>query len=107
MADFLFPFFQGTLIVLALLILFCAIRAVIGPRTADRLLAVNMITTLVIVSVCILSLLLSESYLTDVALLFSLLGPLAVITLTRLLAQKIEKKHAADSVPARSSGGIG
>ena len=47
MADFLFPFFQGALIVLALLILFCAIRAVIGPRTADRLLAVNMITTLV------------------------------------------------------------
>ena len=44
---------------------------------------------------------------TDVALLFSLLGPLAVITLTRLLAQKIEKKHAADSVPARSSGGVG
>lgn len=88
--------FTASLVVLGVLILACVLRAFRGPRTADRLLAVNMISTLVIVSVCILSLLLDEGYLADVALLFCLLGFLAVAVLSRILPE-----HSA----ARVSGG--
>ena len=83
-----------SLIVLGLLMLVCVLRAVLGPRTADRLMAVNMITTLVMVSVCILSFLFGEDYLADVAILFSLAGLLAVVVLSRVL-------------PARKDGGGG
>ena len=34
--------FYGILSVLALMLVLCLIRAVIGPRIADRLIAVNM-----------------------------------------------------------------
>ena len=36
-------FFAAVLIILAVLILLCLIRAVIGPRIADRIVSVNMI----------------------------------------------------------------
>ena len=91
MADPWSSFFIVSLIVLGVLMLLCALRAVIGPRTADRLIAVNMITTLVTICICILTLFLEEDYLADVALLFSLLGFLSVVVLTRIL-------------PARKSG---
>ncbi len=81
-----------SLIVLSVLILCCVLRAILGPRVADRLLAVNMITTLVIIAVCILSLYLQESYLADVALLFSLLGCLGTVVLTRLLSARLKEK---------------
>ncbi len=76
------------LIVLGILILLCLLRVFRGPRTADRLMGVNMITTLVILVICILSLLLKEEYLTDVALIFSMLGCLAVVVLTRILSAR-------------------
>lgn len=35
-------FFTGALIVLAILVVLCLIRAIIGPRVADRIVSVNM-----------------------------------------------------------------
>ena len=46
--------FYGILTVLALLMVLCLTRAVIGPRIADRLVAVNMMGTLVMVSIALL-----------------------------------------------------
>ena len=80
------------LFVLALLILGCVVRAVRGPRTEDRLIAVNMMTTLVAAAVCMLAVLLAEGYLADVALVFSLLGGLSVVVLTRLLTDRVSRK---------------
>ena len=79
--------------VLALLIFCCIIRAVIGPRVADRLVAVNMMTTLVTVGICVLTFLLAEGYLADVALIFSLLGFLAVVVLTRVFLSLAKEKE--------------
>lgn len=72
------------LFILGLLIICCIVRAVRGPRPADRLVAVNMMTTLVTIGICILAFLLAEGYLADVALVFCLLGCLAVVVLTRI-----------------------
>ena len=44
-------FFYGILSVLALMLVLCLIRAVKGPRIADRLIAVNMIGTMVMVMI--------------------------------------------------------
>lgn len=101
MSEFYGHFLWIALGIIALLLLGCILRAVLGPHTADRLVAVNMMTTLVSISVCVLSFLLREGYLTDVALIFSLLGCLAVIVLTRALAvreQPSEGKEAPTHV---------
>ena len=77
----------------AVLILLCVIRAVRGPHTADRLMAVNMITTLVTACICMLAVLLAQGWLVDAALILCLLGGLAVIVLTRTL---ISPRHPAE-----------
>lgn len=75
---------EAALFLLVPLLLGCIVRSVRGPRTADRLMAVNMITTLTILGVCMLAVLLPEEDLADVALIPALLGCLAVVVLTRL-----------------------
>ncbi len=97
MQAFFFALLPVALFVIGMLLLACIFRAVRGPHVADRLVSINMMTTLVSISVCILAVLLSEGYLADVSLLFSLLGCLAVIVLTRILIQKTGKEdHHVD-----------
>ena len=76
--------FYGVLSILAMMQIFCLIRAVIGPRIADRLVAVNMITTMVIVMIGVLAVLKDESYLVDICLIYALISFLAVVVLSRI-----------------------
>ena len=61
-------------VVLALLILATLVRAVLGPRFTDRIVAVNVISTLVIAELVLLSVWLREDFLVDVALVFARSG---------------------------------
>ena len=56
----------------------CLVRAIRGPRYTERLVALNLICTVVVLMVCILSYLLEAAYLVDVAILYGLLNLLAV-----------------------------
>lgn len=76
--------FIAVLIILALLLLLCLIRAVIGPRTADRIVAINMMGTMVIVVIAILTLMLGEGYLADICIIYAMISFLAVIVLTKV-----------------------
>lgn len=76
--------FHIILIVLALLTICCLIRAVIGPRIADRLVAVNMMGTIVMTIIGILALLMDEDYLVDICLIYALISFLAVVVLTKV-----------------------
>jgi multicomponent Na+:H+ antiporter subunit F len=76
--------FYGILCVQAVLLLLCLIRAVIGPRIADRLVAVNMITTMVTVMIAILAVLKNEGYLVDICLIYAMISFLAVVVLSRI-----------------------
>ena len=76
--------YVGALIFLALMTFFCLIRAVKGPRTADRIVAVNMMGTMVMVMIAILALLLKEGYLVDICLIYAMISFLAVIVLTKV-----------------------
>ena len=72
------------LIFFALLLMLCLLRGVKGPRIADRLVAVNMMGTMVMVMIAILAQLLDEGYLVDICLIYALISFLAVIVLTKV-----------------------
>ncbi len=76
--------YVGVLICLSILTLFCLYRAVRGPRVADRVVSVNMICTITLTMICILALLMNESYLVDVSLVYAMLGFLAVVVLCKV-----------------------
>ena len=55
-----------------------------GPRIADRIIAVNMIGTMVILILAILSVYLEESYLVDVCLIYAMISFLGVVVLCKV-----------------------
>lgn len=76
--------FTAALIIAALVCLFVLIRAIAGPRVTDRLMSVNLINTVVIIIIVILSLLLGQGWLLDVALIYGLISFLAVVILSKV-----------------------
>ena len=70
--------------ILAVMFILCLIRAIIGPRMADRLVAVNMIGTMVMVSISILAVLMEEGYLADICLIYAMISFLAIVVLTKV-----------------------
>ena len=59
-------------------------RVVKGPRFTDRILAVNAINTMITAVICLLSRYLGVAYLLDVALIYALIGFLAVVVLCKV-----------------------
>ena len=76
--------FHIMLVILAVMFILCLIRAIIGPRLADRLVAVNMIGTMVMVSISILAVLMNEGYLADICLIYAMISFLAIVVLTKV-----------------------
>ena len=94
--------FHIVLVVLAVMVILCLIRAIIGPRIADRLVAVNMIGTMVMVSICILAVLMQEDYLVDICLIYAMISFLAIVVLTKVytgvyMKEKDEKEKGVQS----------
>lgn len=76
--------FTTALIFLILMVFLCLLRAVRGPRTADRIVAVNMMGTMVMVIIAILSLKMNEGYLVDICIIYAMISFLAVVVLTKV-----------------------
>ena len=76
--------FIGVLIFLAIILFACLIRAIMGPRVADRVISVNMMGTVVMVMISILALLLKEGYLMDICLIYACISFLAVVVITKV-----------------------
>lgn len=76
--------FLAALVFLAVMVVLCLIRAIIGPRIADRVVAVNMMGTMVMVMIAILALYLREGYLVDICIIYAMISFLAVIILTKV-----------------------
>ena len=86
--------FGAALIILAVMLMLCLLRAVLGPRVADRIVAVNMMGTMVMVMIAILALLLDEGYLVDICIIYAMISFLAVIVLTKVyIGIYLEKKE--------------
>lgn len=93
--------FTIVLMVLSVLIFFCLLRAVRGPRIADRVVGINMVGTIVIMMIAVLTLLLDEGYLVDIAIIYAMLSFLAVVMLVKIYigvyrAQKEGKEKSHD-----------
>ncbi len=73
-----------SMIVLALMIFSTFVRTIIGPKISDRLLAINMIGTQVILLICILAVYLNESGLVDMALIYAMFSFLSIVLFTRI-----------------------
>lgn len=84
----------GAMIVLAVLIVFSLIRSVLGPGIPDRIIAVNMTGTMIIMIIAILSVFLDENYLADVCLIYAMISFLGVVVLCKVYTGVyLQRKH--------------
>lgn len=81
------------LVILAIMLFACLIRAVMGPRIADRIVAINMMGTMVMVMIAVLSLLLREGYLVDICLIYAMVSFLAVIVISKVYLGVYKEKR--------------
>ena len=83
----------AVIICIAVLIMACIVRSILGPRVADRVVAVNSIGTMTIVIIAIMALLLDEAYLLDVCLIYAMISFVAVIVLTKIYTGVYREEH--------------
>ncbi len=84
--------FTFCIVVLSGCTLACLIRSILGPSTADRLVAVNMTGTEVICLICLVGARSGQHGFADIALIYAMLSFLSVSVLTRLLSRGGKKK---------------
>ena len=93
-------------IILAVMVLMCLIRAIRGPKTADRIVAINMMGTLTMVIIAILAVKMDEGYLVDICIIYAMISFLAVSLLTKvymgIYAEYNKKRNAKGEVKAES-----
>ncbi|WP_235564728.1 monovalent cation/H+ antiporter complex subunit F [Modestobacter sp. Leaf380] len=76
---------DGALVLLALCLLVAAVRAVVGPTDADRVLAVDFGFLVTLCAVALLAVRLQTPALLDLVLIGTLVGFLATVALARLV----------------------
>ncbi len=94
----------AVLITLALMLFACLIRAIRGPRIADRIVSVNMMGTMVMVMIAVLSLLLKEGFLVDICLIYAMVSFLAVIVISKVYMGVYEEKRHNSEVKSNKIG---
>ena len=77
--------FWGCTVLFTVLILTVLVRSILGPRFTDRIVAVNVLNTMVIAVISLLAVWLGEDYLVDVALVYALLSFLTVVVISRIV----------------------
>ena len=93
--------FTVVLAVLGVLLFLCLLRAILGPRIADRVVGITMIGTIIILMIAILALMLGEGYLVDIAIIYAMLSFLAVVVLAKIYigvyrAQRVKEEEQND-----------
>ena len=94
MNEFLEIFLKAVIIFCACIAFICFIRAILGPTIPDRLVAINMIGTQMIIIIAALTILLGEAWLADVAAVYALLSFMGVVVLTKIYIGVYKKKQA-------------
>lgn len=85
------------------MLILCLVRAIIGPRIADRIVSVNMMGTMVMVIIAILTVMLQEGYLADICIIYAMISFLAVIVLTKVYMGVYQEKKQKEE---KEDGGI-
>ena len=93
--------YSASLFVIVVLLAVMLVRTMRGPGFTDRLLSINMIGTLVNCAILVLSGLLHENWLIDVALIYTMISFVSVLILTRVAVpehpgRKVFAEHGAE-----------
>ena len=85
--------FAAAALCLAAGLFFALLRAIRGPRVADRIMGINMIGTMALLAIAVTALYLKESWLLDVSLIYGLISFLAVavLAMTQIHRKRPEK----------------
>ena len=78
-------------IFLSITIFACLLRAILGPRFTDRIIAANIIGTKTIALISIMSLLVGENYLVDICLVYAIISFMSVVVLARSVIERKNK----------------
>ena len=99
MMDSWFDYFLvGVLVFLTAGLFFSLLRAIRGPRMADRILGINMTGSLTTAAIALLAGLLDQSWLLDVCLIYCMISFLAVVVLAKISIASHEEKEEFDDV---------
>ncbi|MBR5765659.1 MAG: sodium:proton antiporter [Lachnospiraceae bacterium] len=103
----------GIMVIYAILVVLALVRAVSGPRVADRLMAINMVGTIGIFLMAVTAVKLGEDYLLDICIIYAMISFLSVSILTKvymgvheenmLKRKKIEMQRKEKEEPGDSS----
>lgn len=88
-----------SLVILAVLMIACIIRSIIGPRNSDRVLAVNMLGSIGNAIIAVLATIYDQNFLADIAILYAMLSFTAIIVLSRIargVKREIEEEAKND-----------
>lgn len=91
-------FLIGVLFLLTAGLFFSLLRAIRGPRMADRILGINMTGSLTTAAIAVLAVLLEQSWLLDVCLIYCMISFLAVVVLAKISIASHEEKEEFDDV---------
>lgn len=83
----------GSAIFLSITIFACLLRAILGPRFTDRVIAANIIGTKTIALISIMSLIVGEDYLVDICLIYAIISFMSVVILARSVIEQRNKKR--------------
>ena len=86
----------GSVVFLSVSIFFCLMRATLGPRYSDRIIAANIVGTKIIILIAVLSLVIGEGYLVDICLIYAVISFLSVVVLARSVIEKKESQQNDD-----------
>jgi len=84
-------------IFLSISVFACLIRAIMGPRLTDRIVAINVICTKVVILIAILSAIFDNGGLLDIAIVYAMISFLAVVALSKCYLIS-NPGHSMDSI---------
>lgn len=90
--------FWGVLVALAAAVVAVLVYIIRARLTVDRIIGINLIGTLIVIVICLLTHLLGEDYLADIAIIYVVMSFIAVMMLCRIYINlydhgRKEKKH--------------
>lgn len=81
------------MIAISIMIFLTLIISILGPRFTDRLVAVSVINTEINALMCILVVYFAKGYIIDIALVYGMIGFLAIVILAKLKLKQYLEDH--------------
>ena len=80
----------GASVFLSFTVFLCLLRAALGPRFSDRIIAASMTGTQIILLISVLAVVVGEDYLADICLIYAIISFLSTVVLGRSVIERKE-----------------